>query len=113
MSATIKIFHVGNKSFRHVMSSELDLVELRDEDDKTILTYCADSKVFDQHGRLGKFCLEYVDGQPRWVFCETPIDACVVLGPDLPSAAVEFSKRYLRQLFSVHTGQSPAMLQPA
>lgn len=109
MSATIRVFHVGDKCFKHVMSTELELVELKDENDNTILRYCADSRVFDQNGRLGRICLEYVAGQPRWVFCETPIEACVDLGPDLPSAAVEFSKRYLRQLFS---GQSAPMLQP-
>ena len=39
MSATIKVFYVGDRCFRHVMSSYHDQVELRDEDDETLLTY--------------------------------------------------------------------------
>ena len=108
MSATIKIFHVGNKCFRHVLSSYHDLVELRDEDDKTILTYSEDTKVFDQNGRLGHFDLVFLDGCPRWIFYEAPAENEIALGPDLPTAKVEISKRYIRQLSSI--GESPPSL---
>ena len=110
MSATIKVFYVGDKCFRHVMSSNHGLVELRDADDKTILTYSEDAKVFDQSGRLGNFNIDYLDGLPRWIFCESPLDICIALGPDLPTAKVEVSKRYIRQLSSVaaeHTVIAP------
>ena len=101
MSATIKVFNIGGKCFRHVMSSDHDRVELRDEDDKTLLTYSEDSKVFDQSGRLGNFNIDFLDGRPCWVYCEMPLDTCIVLSPDLPTAKVEVSKRYIRQLGSV------------
>jgi len=95
MSATIKIFHVGDKCFRHVMSSYHDHVELRDEDDETLLTYSDNTKVFDQNGRLGNFNIEHVEGQLRWVYYDLQLDTRIVLGPDLPSAAVEISRRYI------------------
>ena len=101
MSATIKVFNIGGKCFKHVMSSDHDRVELRDEDDRTLLTYSEDFKVFDQSGRLGNFSIDYFDGQPRWVYCEMHLDTCIVLTPDLPTAEVEVSKRYIRQLGSV------------
>ena len=109
MSATIKIFHVGDKCFKHVMSSELDRVELRDENDNTLLTYSADAKVFDRNGRLGLMSIEFLHGRPCWVFCETPLQSCISLGPDLPSAAVEVSKRYLRKLGLIQTESAPAL----
>ena len=109
MSATIKVFNIGGKCFRHVMSSDHDRVELRDEDDKTLLTYSEDSKVFDQSGRLGNFNLDFLDGQPRWVYCEMPLDTCIVLSPDLPTAKVEVSKRYIRQLGSVAAAHAPVV----
>lgn len=97
MSATIKVFAVGDKCFRHVMSADHDSVELRDEDDRTLLTYSGDAKVFDQSGRLGSLEIEFLDGRPRWLFCEKPTESCIGLGPDLPTAKVEISKRYIRE----------------
>lgn len=98
MSATIKVFHVGDKCFRHVMSSYHDHVELRDENDETLLTYSDNSKVFDQHGRLGSLSIEYVDGYPRWVYCETRTNIYIILSPDRDSAEVEVSRRYIISL---------------
>lgn len=108
MSATIKVFRVGDKCFKHVMSSELDSVELRDEDDHTLLTYSGDAKVYDKNGRLGHLSIEYLDGQPRWIFCESLLETCLALTPDFPSAAVEVSKRYLRKLGLVQTEYATA-----
>ena len=105
MSATIKVFYVGNKCFRHILSNYHDLVELRDEDDKTLLTYREDTKVFDQSGRLGCFDLDFLDGRLLWIFYELPAENRVALGPDLPTARVEVSKRYIRQTGSVEVGQ--------
>lgn len=98
MSATIKVFYVGDKCFRHVMSSYHDRVELRDEDDETLLTFSDNTKVFDQHGRRGSFQIERVDWQLRWVYYGMPADSRVVLGADLPSAEVEVSRRYISEL---------------
>jgi hypothetical protein len=98
MSATIKVFYVGTKCFKHVMSSYHDCVELRDEEDKILLTYSDGAKVFDQRGRLGNFNIDFFNGRPCWIYCEAPLEACIALGPDLPTAEVEVSKRYIRQL---------------
>jgi len=98
MSATIKVFHIGDKCFRHVMSS-YDLVELRNENDETLLTYSDNSRVFDRNGRRGSMSIDYIDGTPRWVYCETQNDVCVVLGADHVSAEVEISRRYIMSLF--------------
>jgi len=100
MSATIKVFYVGDKCFRHVMSSYHDHVELRDEDDETLLIYRDHTKVFDQNGRLGSFNIEHVDGQLHWVYYEMQMEAGVILGPDLTSAEVEVSRRYIRERYS-------------
>ncbi len=100
MSATIKVFHVGDKCFRHVMSSYHDQVELRNEEDETLLTYRDNAKVFDQHGRRGSMSIDYVDGNPRWVYCETQSDVCVILSVDRASAEVEISRRYIMSSFA-------------
>lgn len=100
MSATIKVFHVGDKCFRHVMSSYHDQVELRNEDDETLLTYSDNSKVFDQHGRRGSMSIDYIDGAPRWVYCETQNDVYLILSADHISAEVEISRRYIMSLFT-------------
>ena len=97
MSAVIKIFHVSGQCFRHVMNPYFDRIELRDESDRTLLSYCDGTKVFADAERLGSFSLCYVDGRPRWFFCETGVDAGLDLGPDLPSAKVELSRRFIRQ----------------
>ena len=53
---------------------------------------------------MGNFEAEYLDGQPHWVYYETGDSAArgdpdqqtrIVFGPDLPSAEVELSKRYI------------------
>lgn len=98
MSATIKVFYVGDKCFRHVMSSYHDLVELRDEDDETLLTYSDNTKVFDHNGRLGSFTIEHVDDQLRWVYYDMQKGTRIVLGADLPSSEVEVSRRYIQGL---------------
>lgn len=100
MSATIKVFYVGDKCFRHVMSSYHDQVELRDEYDETLLTYSDNTKVFDQNGRLGSFNIEHVEGQLHWVYYEVQMETGVILGPDLTSAEVEVSRRYIRKRYS-------------
>ncbi len=98
MSATIKVFYVGDKCFRHVMSSYHDHVELRDEDDETLLTYSDNTKVSNQNGRLGSFNIEQVEGQLRWVYYDMQVDTRIVLGADLPSAEVEVSRRYISKM---------------
>lgn len=95
MSATIKIFQVNNKSFSHVMNDNHDSVQLRDEDNETLLTYGADATVNDQDGRLGNLFVEYVEGQPRWVYYEMPLQTRFVYGPDLRSAEVSVSRRFI------------------
>jgi hypothetical protein len=103
MTATIKIFQVGEKSFRHVMNTRHDSVELRDENDEILLNYGADARVTNQDGRKGHFYVEYLDGQPRWVYYEIPLETRIVYGPDLPMAEVEVSKRYLGRFAPVVT----------
>ena len=98
MSATIKVFYVEDKQFRHVMSSYHDHVELRNENDEILLTYLDNSKVFDRHGRLGSLSIDYVDGNPHWVYSETQKDVYVILSPDRDSAEVEVSRRYIVSL---------------
>ena len=71
MSATIKIFHVGQRSFSHVLNTRHDSVELHDEFNEILLVYGADARVRDQRGRMGNFEAEYVDGQPHWVYYES------------------------------------------
>ena len=95
MSAAIKIFQVNNKLFSHVMNDNHDSVELRDDDNETLLTYGADASVSNQDGRLGTFFVEYLEGQPRWVYYEMPLQTRFVYGPDLNSAELEVSRRFL------------------
>jgi hypothetical protein len=95
MSATIKVFQVGEKNFTHVMNVQHDSIELHDECDKILLVYGADARVSNQDGRMGDFYVEFFDGQPRWVFYEMPLQTRVVYGADLHTAEVEVSKRYI------------------
>src|ERR1035437_5845178 len=95
MSATIKIFQVGEKIFTHVMNAYHDSVELRDESNETLLIYGADAKVTNQDGRMGNFHVEYLEGQPHWVYYEMPLQTRFVFGPDLHTAEVEVSKRFI------------------
>jgi hypothetical protein len=44
---------------------------------------------------MGNFHVEYLDGRPRWVFYEMPLETRIVLGPDLLTAEVEVSKRFI------------------
>ena len=101
MSATIKIFQVGLECFRHVMNTLHDSVELRDERDGILLNYGADARVSNHAGLIGTFNVEYVDGQPRWVYYELPLETRTVFGPDLPTAELEVSKRYIGRFASV------------
>jgi hypothetical protein len=101
MSATIKIFQVGDKSFSHVMNAYHDSVELRDEDNETLLTYGADARVTNHDGWMGNFCVEYLEGQPCWVYYEMPLQTRFVFGADLHTAEVEVSKRFIGNFATV------------
>jgi hypothetical protein len=101
MTSIIKIFQVGDKCFKHVINTAFDSVELRDERDEILLNYCSDARVTNQEGRMGNFYCEYLDGQPRWVYYEMPLQTRTVYGPDLPTAEVEVSKRYIGKFASV------------
>jgi hypothetical protein len=103
MTATIKIFQVGLQCFKHVMNTHRDTVELRDERDGILLNYGADARVTNHEGLMGNFYVEYVDGQPRWVYYELPLQTRTVFGPDLPTAELEVSKRYLGRFNSIAT----------
>ena len=95
MSATIKIFQVGEKSFSHVMNASHDSVELRNEGDETLVVYGADARVSNPDGRMGNFYVEFLDGHSNWVYYEMPLQTRTVYGPDLHTAEVEVSKRYI------------------
>ncbi|WP_263772176.1 hypothetical protein [Propionivibrio soli] len=95
MPATIRIFSVGEKSFSHVMNRFDGSVELHDENDAVLLVYDAGAKVANDAGRMGSFHVEFLDDGPRWVFYETGVETPTIFGPDLMTAEVELSKRYL------------------
>jgi hypothetical protein len=95
MSATIKIFQVGDKSFSHVMNAYHDSVDLRDESNETLLTFGPDARVSNHDGRMGSFYVEYLEGQPCWVYYEMPMQTRHVFGTDLQTAEVEVSKRFI------------------
>jgi hypothetical protein len=95
MTVTIKIFHVGLERFRHVVNTRHDSVELRDERDGILLNYAANARVTNHEGLMGNFYVEYVDGQPRWVYYDMPLQTRTVFGPDLPTAELELSRRYI------------------
>ena len=97
MSATIKVFQVGNKSYKHVMNAYHDAVELRGEENEVLLVYGSDAKVTDREGRMGDFYIEFLDGQPKWVFYDTAHQSRLILSPDRHAAEVEVSKRYLAE----------------
>ena len=98
MTATFKIFQIGEKLFRHVINTQYDSVELRDESEAVLLNYGADARVTNDAGRVGNFYAEYIEGQPRWVYYEMPFETRTVFGPDLSSAEVEVSKHYIGRL---------------
>ena len=95
MSATIKVFQVGGKCFTHVMNSSHDSVELRNQSNDTLLTFGANAKVTNQNGQLGNFIVEYIDGQPCWVYYENRHQIRIVFGPNLHTAEVEVSRRFI------------------
>lgn len=95
MPATIKIFQVGDKSFSHVMNAYHDSVDLRDESNETLLTFGSDARVTSPDGRMGNFSVEYLEGQPCWVYYEMPLQTRIVFGTDLHTAEVEVSKRFI------------------
>jgi hypothetical protein len=107
MMATIKIFQVGLKRYKHVKNTRHDSVELRDECDDMLqcdgmlLNFDAGARVTNHEGRMGDFYIENVDGQARWVYYELPLQTRTVFGPDLPTAELEVSKRYLGKLSSI------------
>ena len=102
MSATIKIFQVGKKQFSHVMNANHDSVDLRDDRNQTLLTYGANARVIRQNCHMGNFYVEFLEGQPCWVYYEMPLQTRNVLGPDLHTAEVEVSKRFIE-----HSGTLP------
>lgn len=106
MTAIIKIFQVGEKSFKHVINTMSDSVELRNESDEILLSLSAEGRVTNQDGRMGNFYVEYFDGQPRWVYYEIPLQTRTVFGPDLPTAEVEVSKRFIGR-------SAPVAFEPA
>ena len=103
MTATFKIFQIGEKLFRHVINTQYDSVELRDESEAVLLNYGADARVTNDAGRVGNFYAEYIEGQPRWVYYEMPLQTRTVFGPDLPTAELEVSRRYLGRFNSLAT----------
>lgn len=95
MSATIKVFQVSGKCYSHVMNDSHDSVELRDQENEVLLTFGANAKVTNQYGLLGIFIVEYIDGQPRWVYYESIHHIRSVFGPNLHTAEVEVSRRFI------------------
>lgn len=98
MSATIRIFCVDGRRFKHVRNTYHDSVELHDDTNQILLVFGADARVNTRSGRLGSFYVEYFDGLPRWVYYEnreTPQQTRIVFGPDLPAAELEVSRRYI------------------
>jgi hypothetical protein len=77
------------------MNASHDSVELRSQDNEILLTFCANSNVTNKYGQLGKFIVEYIDGQPRWVYYESIHQLRTVFGPDLHTAQVEVSRRFI------------------
>jgi hypothetical protein len=96
MSATIRTFQVDGKCYKHVMNTAIDAVELHDENDAILLVFGADAKVRTPAGRMGDFHIEPIDGALRWIYYDLHHQTCLVLGPDLRTAEVEISRRYLR-----------------
>ena len=95
MSATIRVFQVDGKCYKHVMNTANDAVELHDENDAILLVFGADAKVRNMAGRMGDIHVETIDGSLHWVYYDIPHQACLVLSPDRHTAEVEISRRYL------------------
>jgi hypothetical protein len=109
MSATIKVFQVAGKSYTHVMNASHDSVELRDQGNEILLTFGANAKVTNQNGQLGNFIVEYIDGQPRWVYYENLHQMRTVFGPNLHTAEVEVSRRFIGRFDSRAGEHEPAL----
>ena len=95
MSATIKVFQVDGKCYKHVMNTAIDAVELHDENDVILLVFGADAKVRNHAGRMGDFHVEYIDGEMHWIYYDIPQQTCLILNADRHTAEVEISRRYL------------------
>ena len=98
MSAIIKIFQVQAKSYKHVLNTAHDSVELQDDSNAVLLVFGADAKVRNHEGRLGDFYFEFFDGLPRWVYYDQLHQSRAVLSPDRHVAEVEVSRRYIGEL---------------
>ena len=98
MSAIIKVFQVGARTYKHVINAARDAVELQDESNAVLLVFGADARVRNREARLGDFFIEILDGLPRWVYYELPHQSRHVLSPDRHVAEVEVSKQYLGAL---------------
>ena len=95
MSAIIKVFQVGARTYKHVMNASRNSVELQDESDTVLLVFGADARVRNHAGKLGDIFVEILDGLPRWVYYELPHHSRHVLSPDRHVAEVEVSRHYL------------------
>ena len=95
MSATIKVFFVDGKCFTHIMNASHDSVKLRDRRNEILLTFGANARVTHRNGQLGNFIVEYIDGQLRWVYYENFRQIRTVFGPNLHTAEVEVSRRFI------------------
>ena len=95
MSATIKVFQVGEKCFTHFMNTRDDSIELRDEDGGVLLRYDESAHVNDHNGRMGHLPFERFEDRMRWVYYEIARQTVTPLGADLPSAEVEVSRLYI------------------
>jgi len=109
MSATIKVFQAGGKFYTHVMNASHDSVELRDHRDEILLTFGANAKVTHRNGQLGNFIVEYIDGQPRWVYYENLHQMRTVFGPNLHRAEVEVSRRFIGRFDCFAAEHEPAV----
>ena len=95
MSATRRVFQVDGKSYKHVMNTACDAVELHDENNVVLLVFGADAKVRNDADQMGVFHPESIDGRLHWVYYDIPRQTSLVLSPDRRSAEVEISRRYL------------------
>lgn len=102
MSAIIKVFQVGQKRFTHFMNTRNDTIELRNEEGEILLRYDDSAKVSNHDGYMGCLYFEHCNGRMRWIYNEISQQSTIVPGPDLQSAEVEVSRRYIDrcELFS-------------
>ena len=98
MSATLRIFQVDGKRFRHVMNTDRDRVELHDEDDRTLLSYRNGTTVFRQEERLGSLSIDFGDGAPHWIYHALGEESSMTLGPDIDSAKIAISRHFIRTM---------------